>query len=574
MLPRTNDATAHIERLLAGPTDGQLIVDKAMRTMAALNAMLIDSHRWKYSVVNSSDTTAPAMQGGAPSPPRHDGNAGDVDRGRSCDRKARAIGRARLRPNRRAAIERRDPHTGFLGAYTTFSTFSVETDLLVKDGHATVAAPLRRSAAWPSASPSAWLGVRLGRLVPHRRLERKAARVKLEGPPEATQHLRRRVGPCRAVTRWPPRSSIGPTPPVWPARRCSAGIEGYGASNHVHTTRILSLSDDLPMAIVIVDTDEHIRGFLPVLDELISEGLVVLDDVEVVKYVGRADGGMSPGIWIAFLVAAAVGAPARYLLDGLIQDHTAGEFPWGTCVINVTGSFVLGLLSGLALYHAFPADAKLVLGTGFLRRLHHLLHVHLRDRSPGRGRPHRRRATQHRRQHRRGAPRRGRRPGAGLALIVAQGVCQILRGCLGPSAMVAQVLASTVKPSASPVPRVRSGLPSRAAEARQGAVRRSRWSIGVDMGFRFESVDAVEILDSRSRPTLEVTVLGSDGVRATAGVPSGASTGSREAVELRDGDPSRYGGAGVQRAVGHVRGEIADALVGGTFATLAEVDGR
>jgi PII-like signaling protein len=65
------------------------------------------------------------------------------------------------------------------------------------------------------------------------------------------------------------------------------GVEGYGASNHVHTTRILSLSDDLPMAIVIVDTDEAIRRFLPELDELITEGLVILDDVEVVKYVGR-----------------------------------------------------------------------------------------------------------------------------------------------------------------------------------------------------------------------------------------------------------------------------------------------
>jgi PII-like signaling protein len=65
------------------------------------------------------------------------------------------------------------------------------------------------------------------------------------------------------------------------------GIEGFGASNHLHTTRVLSLSDDLPLAIVIVDTDERIRGFLPVLDELIAEGLVILDDVEVVKYVGR-----------------------------------------------------------------------------------------------------------------------------------------------------------------------------------------------------------------------------------------------------------------------------------------------
>jgi hypothetical protein len=65
------------------------------------------------------------------------------------------------------------------------------------------------------------------------------------------------------------------------------GVEGYGASNHIHTTRILSLSDDLPIAVVIVDTDERIQAFLPQLDELIAEGLVVLEDVEVVKYVGR-----------------------------------------------------------------------------------------------------------------------------------------------------------------------------------------------------------------------------------------------------------------------------------------------
>jgi uncharacterized protein len=65
------------------------------------------------------------------------------------------------------------------------------------------------------------------------------------------------------------------------------GIEGYGASNHIHTTRILSLSDDLPIAIIIVDTDESIRGFVPQLDELITEGLVIIDDVEVVKYTGR-----------------------------------------------------------------------------------------------------------------------------------------------------------------------------------------------------------------------------------------------------------------------------------------------
>ena len=65
------------------------------------------------------------------------------------------------------------------------------------------------------------------------------------------------------------------------------GVEGYGASNHIHTTRILSLSDDLPMAIVIVDRPDAITAFLPQLDELITEGLVVVEDIHVVKYVGR-----------------------------------------------------------------------------------------------------------------------------------------------------------------------------------------------------------------------------------------------------------------------------------------------
>jgi len=65
------------------------------------------------------------------------------------------------------------------------------------------------------------------------------------------------------------------------------GIEGYGASNHIHTTRLLSLSEDLPVAVVIVDTEDKIRGFLPQLDELISEGLVIVDPVEVIRYVRR-----------------------------------------------------------------------------------------------------------------------------------------------------------------------------------------------------------------------------------------------------------------------------------------------
>ncbi|GAA0360056.1 DUF190 domain-containing protein [Microbispora corallina] len=71
------------------------------------------------------------------------------------------------------------------------------------------------------------------------------------------------------------------------------GIEGYGASSRVHTDRILSLSDDLPVAVVIVDAEDRIRAFLPQLDELITEGLVVLDPVEVIRYAGRpaSEGG-------------------------------------------------------------------------------------------------------------------------------------------------------------------------------------------------------------------------------------------------------------------------------------------
>lgn len=65
------------------------------------------------------------------------------------------------------------------------------------------------------------------------------------------------------------------------------GIEGFGASSAIHTTRLLSLSEDLPVAIVIVDEEQRVRDFLPQLDELVSEGLVTLDEVEVIRYTGR-----------------------------------------------------------------------------------------------------------------------------------------------------------------------------------------------------------------------------------------------------------------------------------------------
>ncbi|PZG23655.1 DUF190 domain-containing protein [Nonomuraea aridisoli] len=69
------------------------------------------------------------------------------------------------------------------------------------------------------------------------------------------------------------------------------GVEGYGAASHIHTTRILSLSEDLPMAIVIVDEAERVRAFLPELDELMSEGLVVVDEVEAIRYTAGGTAG-------------------------------------------------------------------------------------------------------------------------------------------------------------------------------------------------------------------------------------------------------------------------------------------
>jgi PII-like signaling protein len=64
------------------------------------------------------------------------------------------------------------------------------------------------------------------------------------------------------------------------------GIEGYGAASRIHTHRLLSLSEDLPIAVIIVDREDRVDEFLPELDELVTEGLVIIDRVEVIRYVG------------------------------------------------------------------------------------------------------------------------------------------------------------------------------------------------------------------------------------------------------------------------------------------------
>jgi enolase len=92
------------------------------------------------------------------------------------------------------------------------------------------------------------------------------------------------------------------------------------------------------------------------------------------------------------------------------------------------------------------------------------------------------------------------------------------------------------------------------------------------MNRQIRSIHAMEILDSRGEPTLRVFVTLEDGTCASASVPSGASTGAYEAVELRDGDMKRYGGRGVRKAVAHVNEIIAPTLAGMDPVRQAEID--
>lgn len=87
-----------------------------------------------------------------------------------------------------------------------------------------------------------------------------------------------------------------------------------------------------------------------------------------------------------------------------------------------------------------------------------------------------------------------------------------------------------------------------------------------------QKIQAREILDSRGNPTVEADVILKNGMTGRASVPSGASTGSREACELRDNDPKRYAGKGVQKAVGHVNNEINQALHGQSVEDQENVD--
>ena len=92
------------------------------------------------------------------------------------------------------------------------------------------------------------------------------------------------------------------------------------------------------------------------------------------------------------------------------------------------------------------------------------------------------------------------------------------------------------------------------------------------MTSRITELHAREIMDSRGNPTLEADITLASGARGRAAVPSGASTGIREALELRDGDKSRYGGKGVQKAVDNVNSVLRDAVMGHDVTDQAGLD--
>lgn len=75
---------------------------------------------------------------------------------------------------------------------------------------------------------------------------------------------------------------------------------------------------------------------------------------------------MTPGIFLLLALAGGVGAVVRFMLDGFIRAHSKTQFAWATTIINVSGSLVLGFLTGLTIEHLVSTDVSIVIGTGFL----------------------------------------------------------------------------------------------------------------------------------------------------------------------------------------------------------------
>jgi CrcB protein len=135
-------------------------------------------------------------------------------------------------------------------------------------------------------------------------------------------------------------------------------------------------------------------------------------------------------------LAGAVGAPLRYVVDRFVQGRTHILFPLGTFVINVSGSFLLGIIAGLALYHSFPSTPTTILGSGFcggyttFSTFTYETLAHLRDAGARRGTCLRRRALERAAERGRSGARRGCRPcpGSAVASFAPSAGSECLRG--------------------------------------------------------------------------------------------------------------------------------------------------
>ena len=310
--------------------------------------------------------------------------------------------------------------TGFLGAFTTFSAVAFALDrfaaadqwllfcaymgfsVLAGLAAASFGVLLGRSwvAARPSTPPRTW-----PRSPPPLNVATNLAPEPRPRPPK------RREQPVTTATRRGRRLTIyvgesdrakGTHHPLAAEiihRAATAGMagasafrgwEGFGSSEHIHTARLLSLSEDLPLVVVIVDTPERVAAFLPQLDDLIAEGTAVVDDVDLIQFgpaepagsaagaEGEAGVGTAPGdfarwgralmLWLLVGGAAAVGAMLRYGTDQVVAARILAPrgmvFPLGTFVVNIVGSVLLGAVAGLVVNAGVDLRWRTVLGVG------------------------------------------------------------------------------------------------------------------------------------------------------------------------------------------------------------------
>ena len=289
--------------------------------------------------------------------------------------------------------------TGFLGAFTTFSAVAFALDRFAA-ADAVAAVQRLHGVLGPGGSRGGQLRGRAGPVVGGR--PDQALHPEPTGASRVTTATRRGrrltiyVGESDRAkgTHHPLAAEIIHRAATAGMAGASAfrGWEGFGSSEHIHTARLLSLSEDLPLVVVIVDTPERVAAFLPQLDDLIAEGTAVVDDVDLIQFGpasargqrhgrrGRGRGGGRYGAWYGarwgralmlwLLVggAAAVGAMLRYGTDQVVAARILAPrgmvFPLGTFVVNIVGSVLLGAVAGLVVNAGVDLRWRTVLGVG------------------------------------------------------------------------------------------------------------------------------------------------------------------------------------------------------------------